>query len=155
MKKVLYVGLCSALMLLASGCGSEKEIMKTCTLNSNNVAQNYEMKNEYKIYGKGKVVTKAVTTETIISSNQEILDYFEETVKETYDTNNAAYGGYTNKITNKDGKLVSETTIDYSKMDIEKFINDNSVMKSFVNSKNELLIDGIVELYEAMGATCK
>lgn len=155
MKKVLYVGLCSTLILLTSGCGSEKEVMKTCALTSNNVAQNYKMENEYKIYGKGKVVTKVVTTETITSSNQEILDYLEETVKETYDTNNAAYGGYTNKMTNKDGKLVSETTVDYNKMDVEKFVEDNSVMKSFVNSKNELLIDGIVELYEAMGAACK
>lgn len=155
MKKVLYAGLCSALILLVSGCGNDKEVMKTCTLTSNNVAQNYKMENEYKIYGKGKVVTKVVTTETITSSNQEILDYLEETVKETYDVNNATYGGYTNKMTNENGKLVSETTVDYSKMDVEKFVKDNSVMKNYVNSKNELLMDGIVAVYEAMGATCE
>ncbi len=155
MKKSLLMGLCVMAILCATGCGNEKEVMKTCTLTSNNVAQGYKMENEYKIYGKGKIANKVVTTETITSSSQEILDYLESYAKETYEANNKAYGGYTVKFTNENGKLVSETTIDYTKMDIEKFISDNSVMKNYVNSKNEPLMDGLIKIYEATGATCK
>lgn len=155
MKKIIMLISLSVLVVMSSGCGSEKEVMKTCTMTSNNVAQNYKMENEYKIYGKGKVVEKVVTTETVNSSDQETLDYLEEFVTSTYEANNKAYGGYSHKITNKDGKLISETTIDYNKMDVEKFVKDNSVMSSYVNSKNQLLIDGLIKIYEATGATCK
>lgn len=155
MKKMLFVITTMIFVFMVTGCGKEKEVMKTCTLTSNNVAANYKMENEYKIYGKGKIVEKVVTTETVTSSDQEILDYLEETVKETYEKNNSAYGGYTNKMTNENGKLVSETTVDYSKMDIKKFVNDNSVMKNYVNSKNQLLIEGLEKIYTATGATCK
>lgn len=155
MKKLLCVTALSVLILITSGCGTEKEVMKTCTLTQNNVAENYNMVSEYKIYGKGKTVQKAVTVETVTSSDQEILDYLEEYAKNAYEANNKAYGGYSNTITNENGKLVSETTVDYSKMDVKKFVEDNSVMKNFVNSKDELLIEGLIQIYEATGAICK
>ena len=155
MKKVLQGVVFSMLILMASGCGNEKEVMKTCTMTTNNVAENYKMENEYKVYGKGKVATKAVTIETVTSEDQEVLDYLEDYVRTSYEKNNKAYGGYSHKLTNENGKLVSETTIDYTKMDVKKFVEDNSVMKNYVNSKDQLLIDGLLAIYKATGATCK
>lgn len=154
MKYIKIISLVFIVVLL-SGCGEQKEFTKTCTLTSNNPVDGYKLDTEYKIYGKGKIAEKVVTIETVTSDNDEILDYFEKTLKSTYETTNKEYGGYTNKVTNKDGKLVSETTIDYTKMDLEKYVKDNSVMKNYVNSKNELLADGVQKIYEALGATCK
>lgn len=154
MKKFLQGVAIFSVVLLMSGCGSAKEVVKTCTLTTNNTAQDYKLEAEYKVYGKGKIVEKVVTTETVTSSTESILTYFEEYLNNSYKTLNDTYGGYTGKITNKDGKVVSETTIDYSKLDLDKFIKDNSAMKNYVNSDNKILVDGVIELYESLGATC-
>lgn len=147
--KILSLAL---IVVLLSGCGNNKEFTKTCTLTQTDT--NYKLTTEYKIYGKGKVANKVVTVETVASDDEETLEYFEDYIKESYGSMNELYGGYTNTTTNKDGKVVSETTIDYTKMDLEKYVKDNSAMKSFVNSKNEMLVDGIVSIYETLGAIC-
>jgi len=58
-------------------------------------------------------------------------------------------------ITNKDGKVVSKVTIDYSKIDIDKFVKENPAMKSYVNKYNQITLEGVKKMYESMGATCK
>ena len=40
-------------------------------------------------------------------------------------------------------------------MDLDKFIEDNEAMKSFVNKDNKLTVDGVKAMYESIGATCK
>lgn len=155
MKKCLKSLALVMAVLLMSGCGNKKEFVKTCTLTTNNTAQGYKLEAEYNVYGKGDVVEKVVTTETVTSDNDAILTYFEEYLTESYETANSTYKGYTNKVTNEDGKVVSETTIDYNKMDLDQYVEDNSAMKSYVNSDNKLLVDGVIELYESLGATCK
>lgn len=153
MKKYFMVLTLIITVFMVSGCG-KKEIMKTCTLAQTNSVQGYKMENEYKIYGTGKVVDKVITTETIISDNDEILDYFEEYVNSTYKTMNDNYGGYEYSIKRDNDKLISKTTIDYNKMNIKKYVEDNSIMKNYANSDNQLLISGITQIYELMGATC-
>ncbi len=154
MKYVKILSLVFVVALLA-GCGNEKEFTTTCTLTSNDVVNNYKLDTEYKIYGKGKVANKVVTIETVTSDDEDILDYFEDTLKETYDSVNEIYGGYTNTIKKEDNKIISETTIDYNKMDLKKYVEDNSIIKSYVNSNNEMLAEGLQTLYESLGATCK
>lgn len=153
MKKYFMVLTLIITVFMVSGCG-KKEIMKTCTLTQTNSVQGYKMENEYKIYGTGKVVDKVITTETIISDNDEILDYFEEYVNSTYKTMNDNYGGYEYSIKRDNDKLISKTTIDYNKMNVKKYVEDNSIMKNYANSDNQLLISGITQIYELMGATC-
>ena len=38
---------------------------------------------------------------------------------------------------------------------MKKYIDDNTAVKSYVNSDNKFTIDGIKSIYEAMGAICK
>ncbi len=142
-------------IIFISGCGNDKEFTKTCTLTSNDTVNGYKLEAEYKVYGKGKTVDKVVTTETVISDDQERLDSYEEYFKEAYSSVNELYGGYTNNVTNKDGKVISETTIDYNKMDMEQYVKDNSAMKNYVDKNNKLLLEGIIATYEALGATCE
>jgi len=155
MKKCLKSLALVMAILLMTGCGADKETVKKCTLVSNNAAQGYKLESEYNVYSKGDVVSKVVTKEVVTSDNESILTYFEDYLTQTYNATNETYGGYTNKVTNEDGKVVSETTIDYNKMDLEQYVKDNSVMKSYVNSDNELLTEGVIKVYEQLGATCE
>lgn len=140
-------------VLFVTGCGSSAT--KVCTYESDQSASGYKLKSEYKIYADGDVVSKVETTETVESKNNTVLAYFEKSLKEQYQTNNDKYKGYDFEITNKDGKVVSTVTIDYSKMNLTKFIEDNQAMKSFVNKDNKLTVKGVQAMYESIGATCK
>lgn len=155
MKKCVKILSLAFAIVLISGCGSKKEFVKTCTLTSNDPTTGYKLESEYKIYGEGDVANKVVTVETVSTDDQDSLDYFEEYFKSTYASINEVYGGYDNKVTNKDGKVTSETTVDYNKMDLEQYVKDNSAMKNYVNKDNKMLVDGLVKTYEALGATCK
>ena len=154
MKKIFQLIAISSLFLLLSGCAEEKEVLKTCTLTSNNTIQGYKMENEYKVYAKGDAALKVVTTEIVTSDNDEILDYLEEYINTTYTALDENYGGYEFDVKRENGKVIAETTIDYSKMDLKQYVKDNPVMKSYVNSDDELLVDGIINLYKSSGATC-
>lgn len=156
MKKSLKVLVLVIALVVITGCGNnkEKEVVKSCKLNTNDVINGYKLEAEYNIYGKDKVVDKVITVETVISDNDSVLDLFEKTLDKTYSALNEAYGGYTNKLTRKDGKLISETTVDYSFVDLKQYVEYNPILKDFVTSDNKLLISGIEEIYEAMGAVC-
>ena len=79
MKKCIKVLALVFAVILISGCSnSAKEVVKTCTLTSNDVTNGYKLESEYKVYGKGDVVEKVITTETITSDDEETLSYFEE-----------------------------------------------------------------------------
>lgn len=155
-KGIKILGLVCALSLFA-GCGTkaaQEETIK-CTMTSNMVANGYRLDSEYVVHAKGDIVSSVETIETVTSSNSTILDYFKETLDTTYSSYNSNYGGYTNTITVDGDKLVSKTTVDYSKMDMKKFIEDNSAMTSYVNSNNEMLKNGVISMYEALGAVCE
>ena len=154
MKKIIFsLTIFLTVVLFTAGCGSSNKV--TCTLESDQSASGYKLKAEYNIYYDGDVVTKVDTTETIESSNNSILSYFEKATKEQYKTNNEKYKGYDYEVTNKDGKVVSKVTVDYSKQDLKKFVEDNPAMESFVNKDNKLTLDGVKSMYESVGATCK
>lgn len=139
------------------GCGSKKEaeFVKKCELTSNDVANGYKLDSVYEIHGTGKTVDSVITTETVTSEDEDTLNYFKEYLSTTYESYNKSYGGYTNEITIENGKLISKTTIDYSKMDLKKYVDDNSAMKNYVSSDNKLLLDGIKNIYESLGASCE
>ena len=155
MKKNLIFGIFALFsVLFLTGCGSSEKTIN-CTNKSDQSSSGYVLDSQYKIYASGDVVNKVETTETIESSNNTILSYFEKTLKEQYQSNNDKYGGYNFDITTEDGKLVSKVTVDYSKMDLAKFIEDNAAMKSFANEDNKLTVDGVKTMYESLGAICK
>ena len=76
-------------------------------------------------------------------------------IKEQYKSNDNKYGGYSYNITKTDDTVISEVTIDYTKMDIEKFIEDNEAVKAYVNDDNQLTVEGVKKMYKSIGATCK
>ena len=152
MKKLIL--LVPALLFILTGCGTVETGTINCTLSSKDVVNGYELESEYKINYTGDYVETVDTIETVTSEDQSVLDYFEKTIKDTYDATSKAYGGYTYDVTNENGKVVSNVTIDYNKMNLEQFIADQPTMKSYVEN-DKFLVEGIKALYESMGATCE
>lgn len=151
--KVLVVALCTLLLV---GCSSkEKNVITTCTLNSDQSASGYTLSSTYKIYSTNNAVTKVETTEIVTSDNETIRDYFVSALENSYKTAEETYGGYTYKVIDEYDKVTSTVTIDYTKMDLNKFIKDNSSMKSYVNKDNKITLEGAKNIYETLGATCK
>ena len=156
MKKSFKLLSIIAILVLLNGCGNNKEVLVTkCTSSQNNLQANYTLKSEYTIYSQKGVVNKVESVETITSTSESILDYFENYLTTSYEQANKSYGGYTNKVVKNNDELTSKTTIDYQVMDMAKYVEDNSVMKNYVNNKNELTLEGIKSAYQTMGATCE
>ena len=151
MKKFFKLTFVFMLVALLAGCKGGYVVTK-CSSTSDQSASGYTIKSEYNIYD---VVSKVEITETVTSKNTTILAYFEKQHKDQYKANNNTYKGYTYNVTNKDGKVVSKVTIDYSKMDLNKFIKDNPAMKSYVNKDKKITLNGIKKMYESMGSTCE
>ena len=154
MKKFVKLTFALMLVVLLTGCLGKNKVTK-CTLNSDQSASGYKIKSEYNINSSGEIVNKVIKIDTVESKNNTILAYFEKQFKTQYKTNNDKYGGYTYKITNKGGKVVSEATIDFNKIDLNKFIKDNPAMKSYVNKSNKLTVKDVKSMYQASGATCE
>ena len=148
MKK--YILLLPVLAICLVGCG-EKEGTIVCDLSSKDVVNGYELKSTYKINYNGDFVE---TEEIVISDSDDLLNTFETTLNDTYKKTNDAYGGYTYNIVKENNQIVSNVTIDYSKMNLEQFAKDQPALKSYIKD-NKMLTEGIQSLYESMGATCK
>ena len=153
MKRIMKLAFAIMLVVLLTGCVGGTKVTK-CTVNSDQSVSGYKLKSEYKVYSKNDVVNKVETTETVTSKNNTILAYFEKQLKNQYKSYNENYGGYSYKVTNKNGKVVSKVTIDYSKMNLSKFVKDNPAMKTYTNKENKITLKGINTMYQSMGATC-
>lgn len=156
MKNFLKVLSLSFIVMILCGCGrEEKEKVVKCNLSNNDVVNGYELKSEYTVFSKGDIVNKVETKEVVTSDKEEILSYFEKTLNDTYDKYNSEYGGYTYDVTKNSNIVTSNVTIDYSKMDLDKFSKDNSSIKPAMTDDNKLTLDGITSMYKSMGATCE
>ena len=126
----------------------------TCSLYSKDVVNNYELTSTYIINYTGEFVDSVNTKEVVDSDVSSILDTLEETLNSTYSASNDVYGGYTYKITRSDNEIISDVFIDYKKMDLEQFVTDQPVLKSYMKD-GKLTVEGIKSIYTSMGATCE
>lgn len=141
--------------LLLVGCKNEKSVSNTCKLISDQSANGYKSTTKYVIYSKDGVVKTIEQTEVVESNNKNILDFFSKQYEKQYNNYSDTYGGYTytGKIDNN--KLTSKIVIDYNKVDMKKYIEDNNGIKKYVNKNNMFTLDGIIKMYKNIGATCK
>lgn len=154
MKKKVLIGFMMVTSLFLTGCTSGKEIVTKCELN-NNSSSVYSIKATYNIYSKNNIVTKVVTKEEATSENKDVLDTLESTLNSTYKKASKSYGGYKYDVKRDDNKVTSNVTIDYTKMDMNKFIKENTALKSYANKNNKLTKEGVKKIYTSMGATCE
>lgn len=156
MKKILMLVAIIVFALILQGCAEgKKEKIVTCKLEENNVAYGYKLSSVYKAYSDGKIVKKVETTEIATSDNESVLNYFENYINTLYGKMNDAYGGYDYTVTNENGKVTSITKIDYTSLNREQFIKDQPSMKKYMNDDNMITLEGIISMYETIGATCE
>lgn len=152
MKKLIFV--IPFIVLCLVGCNDNaKTGTITCTLSSNDVVNGYQLQSTYKINYVGNYVNSVDTEEIVTSDSNDILNYFETTLNDTYKKTNEAYGGYNYNVVKEDGKVTSTVTIDYNNMNLNQFVIDQPTLKSYVDD-GKLLVNGIKSMYETMGAIC-
>ena len=147
--KVLSI-FCVAILL--TGCGTK---VTKCTMSNDEGQSGYTLDTSYEIYSSGDKVSKVEVKEVITSKNNTTLAYFEDKLKKKYEALNDSYGGYTVKSEIKDGKTTVTVTIDYSKVAIDKFANDNDIIKSDILKSNKMTPEIAKKYYESLGAKCK
>ena len=125
-----------------------------CTNKSDQSKNGYVLETKYIIKSKGNIVKSVDVVEIITSKDQKLLEKYEKQLKRDYAFNKKTYGGYTYKITNENNKVISNVNIDYKKMDIKKFMENNEAIKKYIMN-NKMTLVGIKKMYESTGATCK
>lgn len=156
MKKALKILSVLLVVVILCGCeGTTKEKIVKCSTSKNDVVNGYELKSSYVIYTKGDVVNKVKTTEIVTSNTDSILGYFETSLNSAYEKYSNQYGGYSYKVTKEENKVIADVTIDYTKMDLDKFAKDNPSIKSAMTDDNKLTLEGVKAMYKALGATCE
>ena len=157
MKKHLKILLMVVFAICICGCSNRSQsIVKHCTLDLQNDNSSSNLKVEYILYGQGKYAEKVEIIETMTPTEETDVELFKTSLTQIYSDYNSLYKGFTNKISEENGKIVSKTTIDYGKINLDKYIEDNSAMKKYYVVENKKLVfDGIQELYESLGSTCK
>lgn len=145
MKKILII----MALLLLTGCGNK--VMK-CTVNTASDKYTYEA--TYKIEYKGKYVSKITKDEKYIADNKDKYNYLKEYRELELDHMNATYGGYTYKMSANKHTINIKTTIDTSKLNANKLVDDGLISKYYVE-KNKILVSGLRKYYESKNAICK
>ncbi len=156
MKKIFI--LCATL-LCVTGCSfnktdSSKQVIKQCTTQLSGENPNYQYNAEYNIYSTNDTVDKIEINETLDSEDSDTQAYFESYIKDKYDEQNNNFGGVEYNIEKNDNNLEANTTIDYSKMDIEAYAASLEGMDKYVKDK-KLLTEGMLEYYKLLGFTCE
>lgn len=115
-------------------------------LNNSSVGLDYEV--EY----RNGYITKMHSIEKVSTSNQDVLDQYEEAYKKIF----SAYKDvkyYTNKITRSEIEVVSDTTIEYDKVDMNKIIAiEGNNQGLYVNGKLDL--SKWLDFAEQVGTSC-
>lgn len=128
---------------------------KTTKCSMESKQKEYTINTDYKIKAKGSIVKTVTIKQVIESKNKTVLKNFKKQLEEQYKSNKSAYGGYTYKVSLKGNKVTTNVTIDYNKMDLDKFVKTNVAMKEYVNKDNKLTLDGAKKMYKSTGAKCK
>lgn len=92
----------------------------------------------YDVYYNKGLVTKVHSVEKVTSSSEEVL----ETYRSAYENVFKVYKDldyYTNSITDEGNTIISETTIEYDKVDLDK-------LKKLENTKDSIIKNGKVTL---------
>lgn len=139
------------LMILLTGCGTKKMV---CELKVDNDTQNYKLSAKYEIKYQNNLVKNVTTTETYMSNNSQVLEYFDKYLTKTYKDFYKNYGNISYHKTNKHNELSYKVVIDYSKIDYNKLVKNGIIDKSNIKNKN-ITISELVDMYEAKGANCK
>lgn len=148
MKKIIF--LIPLVMLLITGCGSDKVI---CTLKTDSTVNDFSMDATYTIQKDGEYVKAISTIERYTADNVADLKSLAETAKNQYAEYNKKYSGYVYSFNINGNTLEAKVIINYNKMDFKQYMSDNPAVAAYAKN-DKLTVEGAINLYKAMGATC-
>lgn len=148
----IFLPICILLIIL-TGC-KDKTKTTTCTLESDQKPNGYILNNKYTIYYSKDIVKKVEINQVISSEKNDILNSFKESISKQYESNNNLYGGYTYDVKVDKDKLEANITIDYTKVNLDKYSKDNEAMKEYLTD-GKLTKDKLIKLYKTSGIKCE
>ena len=147
MKKSNILLMMIAGVLVLTGCSKTT----VCTVELDQSA--YTLNSEYKVTYDKDIIKKIETKEEVTSDDEDIIDQFESMINEQLAPyQNLQY--YNFNVKRENGKLIETVSIDYTKLDVNKFLEINSEASSLFND-GKIKYDTIISAYTQLGATCK
>jgi len=114
----------------------------------------YNIDAAYFITNNGKYVSSVNSVETIYSDDSSYLEQLKIYTEDIYKNLNNTYGGYDYKVYIEDNKLIAEVEIDYNKMNLKKYVEDEPDLKEYIEN-GKFTLEGVEALYEESGAICE
>lgn len=115
----------------------------------------YKTETTVEIIHDDKFVTKIKTNRKIETTESEKLSDLINAFSRQYDMNNVSYSGYKYTISNIDDTHAEiNSEIDYTKLDMGKYLKDNPAMKEYTED-GKMTIDGAEKMYEKSGYSRK
>ena len=149
MKKFFgFILVCCGLVVI-TGCGADKTMTCTRTMNQNGIKADLK----YEVVYSGDTVKQVKSTEKISNDSKEVLETYKETVEKTY----APYKDlehYNYNVTIDGDTLTSIADINYEKIDTKKMIEVDSANSQLIKNGKVSLKD-LKSVYESVGATCE
>ncbi len=174
MKKRLFIGIMISSIIL-TGCGDKEEkvdlkedISDTIQIENSDEAKlictkdavyddyNYSVGAKYVVFTDDEdMVTKIVSREIIAlgTDDKDALEQYKAAFEDDHKIP-SQYDGYEGKVTTEGRQIISDTTIDYTKFDLKKFVEDNDLDASF-DPDDELKLDNIEARYVSLGSVCE
>ena len=150
MKKIIILGV--ALLILVTGCGTEKEQKMICTRTSNMNGVKIDLR--YEVTYQGNNVNKVESTEKVESDSKETLNTYKEAVENLY-SNFDNIENYKYNVIIEENTLTSTVNIDYTKIDINELLEIDSSVQQLLNDNKKVDLDKITQVYESAGAVCE
>lgn len=104
------------------------------------------------------IVKKARFDQIYTTNNKELAGKKKEEYSQIYFTLGWKYGGYNSGVAVQElnnYKMIAFSNADYSKFDGKKYVKDYPKRKKYFDEDYNILLEQVVNAYEAMDAVCK
>ena len=126
----------------------------TCKNYEQNEKLNYEINTTFEIKSKNNVAIENKVHYEIKSDSDEVLEILSDKLEEKYKESIEEYGGTTMNKTKDKNKLIVDITLDYKKMDIEKYVEIEPLLKQ-TTKNNEIKTTVMRLIYEKKDYDCE
>ena len=126
----------------------------TCTRDAYTTDENTTVSINYDLYYDDEGYLQILKSkEEIVSSNSDILTQYEEAYKSIYELyENIDY--YTNKVTRDDNKVISTTSINYGKVDMDKIMEIEGEEDNVKVENGKIKLSDWKSFAKEYGTTC-